>query len=313
MMNIVTRSNAKLGRLVMLLFFIGLVLLIGVEAGALTPKERLDQARRDYLIGLATEQRIAGELARYKASNQTSAEVIALYETYLDRVRRLTEEKRRVLERLETRRGPKSATPTRPHTATDATPASHYDPEIPEDQELDEINALEQELERSLAAYDDMLLREIEISRVQSELKMQKLAREAAQAAKSLREQGQMEGSEGAETGLKEGRSSQGAGNETDEMQDEREGEHQQAEGASGSRDKTAAQESSGEGRDLAQTDTRSQQGAASGEAGKPDEDARYQDDDIVARQLREAAEKETDPELKEKLWKEYHDYKKSL
>jgi hypothetical protein len=36
------------------------------------------------------------------------------------------------------------------------------------------------------------------------------------------------------------------------------------------------------------------------------------EDDDIVARQLREAAENETDPELKEKLWKEYEDYKKN-
>ena len=34
------------------------------------------------------------------------------------------------------------------------------------------------------------------------------------------------------------------------------------------------------------------------------------QDDDIVARQLREAAEKETDPELKQKLWEEYWKYK---
>ena len=33
-------------------------------------------------------------------------------------------------------------------------------------------------------------------------------------------------------------------------------------------------------------------------------------DDDIVARQLREAAEKETDPELREKLWEEYRRYK---
>lgn len=33
-------------------------------------------------------------------------------------------------------------------------------------------------------------------------------------------------------------------------------------------------------------------------------------DDDIVARQLREAAEKETNPELKEKLWEEYRKYK---
>jgi hypothetical protein len=35
-------------------------------------------------------------------------------------------------------------------------------------------------------------------------------------------------------------------------------------------------------------------------------------DDDIVARQLREAAMKETDPELREKLWQEYRNYKKS-
>lgn len=33
-------------------------------------------------------------------------------------------------------------------------------------------------------------------------------------------------------------------------------------------------------------------------------------DDDIIARQLREAAEKETDPELKEKLWEEYRKYR---
>jgi len=35
-------------------------------------------------------------------------------------------------------------------------------------------------------------------------------------------------------------------------------------------------------------------------------------DDDIVARRLRKAAEVETDPELKEKLWKEYVEYKKN-
>ncbi len=33
-------------------------------------------------------------------------------------------------------------------------------------------------------------------------------------------------------------------------------------------------------------------------------------DDDIVARQLKEAAEKETNPELKERLWDEYYKYK---
>ena len=36
-------------------------------------------------------------------------------------------------------------------------------------------------------------------------------------------------------------------------------------------------------------------------------------DDDVVARQLREAAEKETSPELKAKLWEEYRRYKEGL
>lgn len=34
------------------------------------------------------------------------------------------------------------------------------------------------------------------------------------------------------------------------------------------------------------------------------------QDDDVVARQLREAAETEKDPELRAKLWEEYKKYK---
>jgi hypothetical protein len=36
-------------------------------------------------------------------------------------------------------------------------------------------------------------------------------------------------------------------------------------------------------------------------------------DDDIVARQLREVAMAEDDPELREKLWEEYRRYKASL
>lgn len=35
-------------------------------------------------------------------------------------------------------------------------------------------------------------------------------------------------------------------------------------------------------------------------------------DDDIIARQLREAAMNEEDPELREKLWEEYRAYKRS-
>lgn len=46
------------------------------------------------------------------------------------------------------------------------------------------------------------------------------------------------------------------------------------------------------------------------GRRGVPPDIPDGSDDDVVARQLREAAEKETDPELKKKLWEEYRKYK---
>ena len=44
--------------------------------------------------------------------------------------------------------------------------------------------------------------------------------------------------------------------------------------------------------------------------AGTMSQNKEFDNDDIVARQIREAAEKETDPELKKKLWAEYKKYK---
>ena len=43
---------------------------------------------------------------------------------------------------------------------------------------------------------------------------------------------------------------------------------------------------------------------------GQPNDVPDGSDDDIVARQFREAAERETDPETKKKLWEEYRNYK---
>lgn len=47
------------------------------------------------------------------------------------------------------------------------------------------------------------------------------------------------------------------------------------------------------------------------GSESMPDNLPDARDDDIIARQLREAAMQEADPELKEKLWEEYRKYKK--
>jgi hypothetical protein len=52
--------------------------------------------------------------------------------------------------------------------------------------------------------------------------------------------------------------------------------------------------------------------GNASGNGAVAQEVPDGNDDDVVARRLRKAAEQETDPELKGKLWKEYVEYKKN-
>lgn len=51
-------------------------------------------------------------------------------------------------------------------------------------------------------------------------------------------------------------------------------------------------------------------QEASSGDRDVPSDVGDGSDDDIVARQIREAAVKEEDPELREKLWDEYRAYK---
>jgi hypothetical protein len=48
------------------------------------------------------------------------------------------------------------------------------------------------------------------------------------------------------------------------------------------------------------------------GRAAIPPDISDGNEDDIVARQLREAAMAESDPELRDKLWQEYRNYKKS-
>jgi hypothetical protein len=282
----------------------------GTPLSAASLEDRLAAARLELEVGLATEERIASELDRYRASGDASPDRIALYETYLDRVRQLTEEKRKIVDRLEQAlRQPAPAIDSRGSPAALPPPAL----DIPEDRELDELQALQRELDQSIAAFDDMLLTEGELARVQSDLKMKQLAQEAAQAARSLREgDGGGEGSEASASGMESGTSSSGGGDETGASSDE--GGQEGLEGETGEAAQEGGPKETGGGRYRGKRTADAAQGQgkdASTAASAPS--TVTQDDDIVARQLREAAEKETDPALKEKLWKEYYDYKKGL
>jgi hypothetical protein len=261
------------------------------EAGRATSADaansKLEEARENLRTSQETEKRIASELEHLKKSGNASAEAIQDYEEYLARVRAMTTENRKIVERMEaayTRHSPGKPGPN-PTAANKLD--KMYDPNIPEEQTVDEVAALDRELNQSLAKFDDRLLKEMDAIRAESAKKLQDLAQEAADAAKRLRDKGLDVDTTGS-------KSSEEAGAQKEEPESSRE------------------TETTG---DTADTETASRDGSRKGGQGASANDRHrtdYKDDDIVARQLREAAENEKDPELKEKLWKEYEEYKKS-
>jgi len=245
----------------------------------------LEEARRNLQISEATEKRIASELEQLKRSGTASPETIKNYEMYHASVQEMVAENRKILAQMEAAKARHSSGTTSSATAGGGKADDMLDPQIPEEQTTGEVAALDRQLNASLNEFDAKLLKEMDEIRDESSEKMRDLAQEAAEAAKRLREKGvdvNTSGSDSAE------------GSEEAATQG---GETTQAEqGTAGSKSES--------------TDTADQggQGSSREEQGR----ARTQDDDIVARQLREAAENETDPELKEKLWKEYDEYTKN-
>ena len=92
-------------------------------------------------------------------------------------------------------------------------------------------------------------------------------------------------------------------------MAEKRQGDTETEAGASGQQGESDDQTGAGDDQ-TAKGDSSREGGKGSGS--RQDRYGSGEDDDIVARQLREAAENETDPELKEKLWQEYEEYKKN-
>jgi len=244
---------------------------------------KLAQARENLRISQQTEKRIATELEQLKESGSASKEAVKDYETYLKSVAAMTAENRKIVEQMEAAYAKISSAKSGSNELDKMA-----DPDIPEEQTMDEVAALDRQLNASLAKFDGMLLKEMDEIRAGSSGKLQDLAEEAAEAAKRLREQGLDVDTAGS--------------NSSEESQQDQEG-----------KPATDREMESTKGR--RGTETTSKEGSRKGGEGPSSTDQRridHEDDDIVARQLREAAENETDPELKEKLWKEYEEYKKS-
>jgi hypothetical protein len=258
---------------------------------------KLENARENLRISQATEKRIVSELEQLKRSAKASPQVIKDYEIYLQRVQAMVAENQKIVRDMEAAYTRYAPSELKTGSASSDEMSNMLDPQIPEQQNVDELAALDRELNESLSEFDEMLLKELDLIQAKSAGKMQDLAQEAAAAAKRLREKGvdlDSPADESAESEAKETA-------EENESDADKESTDNQGEQAS----------KEGQGDDqVAKSDSSSQ-----GTEGIPRKGGRHgsgEDDDIVARQLREAAENETDPELKEKLWKEYEEYKKN-
>jgi hypothetical protein len=261
-----------------------------------TADAKLAKARDDLRVSQATEKRIADELKALKKSGNATDEDIRNYEAYLERVQAMVAENRKTVEKMESAYA--EHPPHSPGQKTSSESPKLSDQQIPEEQSQDPVAELDRQLSASLTEFDAMLLKEMETIETESAAKMRDLAQEAAEAAKRLKEKG-------VELGSDESKSAEAESSQSKEGQQGQTGEKD------ASRAEKGAETKQGDGDDkVATTDT--SKGEGSGPTG--DRGSRYskEDDDIVARQLREAAENETDPELKEKLWKEYEEYKKN-
>ncbi|MEJ2099023.1 MAG: hypothetical protein P8X68_03485 [Desulfobacterales bacterium] len=272
----------------------------GQTTAALSAKSRLEKARDDLRVSQATEKRIAAELEQLKRSENASAEDIRNYETYLERVQAMVAENRQTVAKMEAAYTEHS--PSKESSATSAPNELEQlsNPPIPEENTPDQVAELDRQLNASLSEFDAVLLKKMETIESESAAKMRDLAEQAAEAANRLKEKGEASNANKSEPS-EEG-SNQGGQNAKGKP-----GE-QGGEGSAGTQKSPQAGQSGSD--DTVAAGDR----AAGGGPGPQHPGSRYskEDDDIVARQLREAAEKETDPELKEKLWKEYEAYRKN-
>lgn len=260
-------------------------------------RSKLENARENLRIGQATEKRIASQLEQLRRSGSAAPDVIKDYEIYLERVQAMVAENQKIVRGMEATYTRYSPPKKETGSASSDEMEKMLDPNIPEQQTVDELAALDKELNESLSEFDEKLLKELDLIQAKSADRMQDLAEEAAEAARRLREKG-VDLDASADESAESDANQTDAAKQSDADKDAADKQDGQAAKAGGDDDQVAKSDTSRKGD---QDAARKQERHGSGE-----------DDDIVARQLREAAEKETDPELKEKLWQEYEEYKKN-
>ena len=310
--------------------------------------ERLKEERLNLQIGRATQRTIQDKVDVLNESCSVDPELVASYEQYLDRVEEMVTLQERTVAQMEMIYAARFPALTSQPVTSNKDEALQFpiaeatDPVASLDEELDASLAsfdgiLLREIEKLAEQMDELT--------DDSDEELTALAERAAEAAREVREK-----QNGSSEGGEEGESDQGETGEvagTEQAAAQADGQEQGQAGTEGAESASAEGTESTTGTDGSETvagtmgepgseATGEDTGGASGETGAPgvrrlpgrggsrDSTVGQQqrvpptqrkrpdsyDDDIVAKQLREAAEKETDPVIKEKLWKEYEDYK---
>jgi hypothetical protein len=308
-------------------------------------REKLAAARRMARISEASREVIEDQLEALEAGENATPEKIARYQDYLKRVQEFERQQREILDEMEALYEPfsenKESLTNSTSRGSDVVTVT-----IPRD---DASDRLQREFKESLESFDGELLSKLdELAEEMEELEEDAASESselaaAIEAAQQRLEQADAQAQEGG--GGMESQSAEGSGSGSDggpdqaqpgdpgtegggDMAAERVGEGMEEElSGDGSSFGDPAEGSMREGEEMGSSISRNgdeQSAPAAGEAGRaelpegsngaPPEDPvmSSHDDDIISRQLREAAEKETDPELKAKLWAEYKRYKES-
>ena len=260
------------------------VILAGASwwVGATPPTDAaLVKARQDLRISEAMAERIRARLRHVRQSPEATREELAELERYGLRLEGAVRDQRREVARLEALR------PIDPRAkgaaAATAPRARSGFVTLPERTEADELEALDAELSTSLSRFDEMLLKE------RDRLRRSAGSTGAGDAA--------MSGMAG--TSAEAPRQPAG---ERPEMIPERGGSGEPREQPTVGAPGLPRQPSGGASPKAGTAGTRSP---------IPPDIPDGSDDDLVARQIREAAMNEPDPTLREKLWEEYRKYKK--
>ena len=274
------------------LFWMLLCLPAWSNAPTVDAREKLAEAERELNLAEAASRRVAARLEALRNDPEATPEQIEAMEAYAEEVKVVVTIRKEALRDLKELAGEPVEAPD-PEVTEGMEAFEEAVGEVPSAEEPEsEEERLEREFEKSLEEFDALILahnRKVEERMAARMAKADQAAGEQRSAAKEaedlLRSMGVDPG-----TGSESGSEAAGA-----EPSDGKEG--------GGAEGEVAGTETGAEG---------GPEGVESGGAatgGGASERTPREDEDIVARQLREAAEKETDPELREKLWKEYEAY----